>query len=222
MRLPWGRREPAPPGPLRDLEQAGVPDRSCPLDELPLLAVDLETTGLDPARDQVVAVGWVPVDGRSVTLAGAVSRTVRVARDVGGSAGVHGLTDDVVAAGGPWEDVLAELLSALRGRVLLAHAADIETGFLGAACAHHYGARPRLTAVDTVRLQRKVLGLPREDPGGDRLRLDAARRRFGLPRYRAHDALTDALACAELYLAQTDRIAGGRRLTLGDLLVGRG
>lgn len=187
MRLPWGRREPAPPGPLRDLEQAGVPDRSCPLDELPLLAVDLETTGLDPARDQVVAVGWVPVDGRSVTLAGAVSRTVRVARDVGGSAGVHGLTDDVVAA-----------------------------------CAHHYGARPRLTAVDTVRLQRKVLGLPREDPGGDRLRLDAARRRFGLPRYRAHDALTDALACAELYLAQTDRIAGGRRLTLGDLLVGRG
>ena len=30
----------------------------------------------------------------------------------------------------------------------------------------------------------------------------AARGQYGLPRYAAHAALTDALACAELYLAQ--------------------
>ncbi len=34
------------------------------------------------------------------------------------------------------------------------------------------------------------------------LRLDASRRRYRLPRYSAHHALTDALATAELFLAQ--------------------
>lgn len=220
MRLPW-RRDPAAglgPGPLRDLLVTGPPARACPLEELPLLAVDLETTGLDPGRDRVLAAGWVPVDGTSVSLSGAQGRRVRPDREVGASAGVHGLTDDALADAAPLEEVLDELLLALRGRVLLAHGADIETGFVAAACVRLHGVRPRLAAVDTMRLHRKVLGLAPGDPGGDRLRLDAARRRFGLPRYRAHDALTDALGCAELYLAQADRIAAGRRLTLADLL----
>ena len=34
------------------------------------------------------------------------------------------------------------------------------------------------------------------------MRLWTARERRALPAYRAHEALTDALACAELYLAQ--------------------
>lgn len=34
------------------------------------------------------------------------------------------------------------------------------------------------------------------------IRLWGARERWGLPVYKAHEALTDALACAELYLAQ--------------------
>ena len=38
--------------------------------------------------------------------------------------------------------------------------------------------------------------------GTDAYRLGAARQRYGLPEYRAHDALTDALAAAELFLAQ--------------------
>ena len=36
-----------------------------------LLAVDVETTGLKPERAQLVSVGWIPVDGRGIDLAGA-------------------------------------------------------------------------------------------------------------------------------------------------------
>ena len=42
------------------------------------------------------------------------------------------------------------------------------------------------------------------------LRLWTARERRGLPVYRAHEALTDALACAELYLAQRAELAARR------------
>ena len=34
------------------------------------------------------------------------------------------------------------------------------------------------------------------------LRLGASRQRYGLPVYSAHNALVDAVACAELFLAQ--------------------
>ena len=55
------------------------------------------------ARDRVLSIGWVPVDGRGVVLAGARYRVVRPEGDdaVGPSATVHGLTDDEARGRGP-------------------------------------------------------------------------------------------------------------------------
>ncbi len=206
-RSPAARRERAArraaPGPLRDLLEAPVPPRDTPLADLPLLAVDIETTGLDPSRDRVLSVGWVPVDGGRIDLGGAGGLVVSDAGDVGHSATVHGLTDDALSSGAPLEEVVAALLRALSGRVLLAHFAQVETGFVGAACTVFWGAGLPVEVVDTFELERRALGGgwdAASQPGA--LRLWTARARYGLPVYRAHEALTDALACAELYLAQ--------------------
>ena len=193
----------AAPGPLRELLESPVPDRDTPLADLRLLAVDIETTGLDARTDRVLSIGWVPVDGGRVDLSGAGHLGIGDAGDVGHSATIHGITDDALAGGAAFEQVLGELLGALRGRVLLAHFARIETGFLGAACGQFWGAGLPVEVVDTFELERRALGGgwdAASDPGA--LRLWAARARYGLPVYRAHEALTDALACAELYLAQ--------------------
>ncbi|MBD3783437.1 MAG: DNA polymerase III subunit epsilon [Micrococcales bacterium] len=193
----------ARPGPLADFLAVPGPDRATPVHDLPLLAVDIETTGLDPATDRVLSVGWVPLDGDRVVLAGAGHLLVGDGGEVGRSATVHGITDDAVAGGRPLEEVLGALLGALAGRALLAHFARVETGFLGAACTRLWGAGLPVEVVDTFELERRALGGgwdAASDPGA--LRLWAARARRGLPVYRAHEALTDALACAELYLAQ--------------------
>ena len=200
----------APPGPLRDYLSTPFPDPGTRLGDLPLLALDVETTGLDPGRDRVIAVGWVPVDGRSIDLSGARRRVLGTRMDVGQSATVHGFTDDVISEGDVPVDVLAEMLQVLSGRVLLAHHAVIEVGFLDAACRRVWGAPFAASSVDTLALQRRVLddhlgGRPEPRPGA--LRLWAARERYGLPRSRAHVPLTDALACAELYLAQTSELS---------------
>ncbi|MBM6399188.1 DNA polymerase III subunit epsilon [Phycicoccus sp. MQZ13P-5] len=206
-RSPAARREraarKAAPGPLRDLLTAPGPGPDTALRDLPLLAVDIETTGLDATTDRVLSVGWVPVDGGRIDLGGAGGHVVSDAGEVGRSATVHGLTDDALARGIPLEEVVAALLGALAGRVLLAHFARIETEFLGAACRRLWGAGLPLEVVDTFELERRALGGgwdAASDPGA--LRLWTARARYGLPVYRAHEALTDALACAELYLAQ--------------------
>lgn len=171
-----------------------------------LLALDLETTGLDPARDEILGIGLVPVDGLAIGLGGAWQQTVRPRGQagVGQSATVHGLTDDDLAAATPLAEILPVVLRALAGRVLLAHHAIIETSFLRAACQALDLPPPVGPVLDTVQLHRRVLARWRSHAQirDDELGLAAAREHLGLPRYRAHDALTDALACAELYLAQ--------------------
>ncbi|MBM6405348.1 DNA polymerase III subunit epsilon [Phycicoccus sp. CSK15P-2] len=205
----------AAPGPLADVLAVDPPAPTTPLTELPLLALDLETTGLDPEEHRVLSAGWVPVDGRRVVLGGARRFVVSDAGDVGRSATIHGITDDALASGVPLADVLAELLEALRGRALLAHFARVETGFVDAACTRLWGAGLPVPVVDTLELERRaVVGPWGREVGPGALRLWGARERYGLPVYSAHEALTDALACAELYLAQT---AGRQGATLRDV-----
>ncbi|MEA5153710.1 exonuclease domain-containing protein [Raineyella sp.] len=200
--------EALPEGPLRTYLATPQPSPRTPLAELPLLAVDMETTGLDPRQDRILSIGWVPVDGAVVRLGGAGQVVVSGAElgedGVGQSATVHGLTDDRLEQGTPLAAAVEQLLDRLTGRVLLAHHVGLEAGFLKAACRRLWGVRVEPAVVDTMRLQQRVIapGFD-EEPRGDDLRLWNARARFGLPVLGAHDALHDALAAAELYLAQT-------------------
>ncbi|GAA1388687.1 exonuclease domain-containing protein [Luteococcus peritonei] len=202
-----------PPGPLRDWAEAGSPPSSTPAERLRLLAVDVETTGLDPATDRLLSIGFVPVDGPAIALGGAGHLVLRQGDGVGQEAGVgqsatiHRITDDQLAQGMEAAEALGQLLQALAGRVLLAHHAAMETGFLQRAVEQVFGHRIEIPAVDTLQLQYRLLtkGFDDEPPPGS-LRLWAARDQYGLPHYQAHEALTDALACAELYLAQVSEL----------------
>ena len=223
-RTPEQRREKALrsalPGPLRDYLAEPLPALSPTLDNARLRALDLETPGTYPRSPRVLSSGWLPIDDNRVVLGGAGRVEVRDddAAGVGQSATVHGLTDDRLASGVPLEEAVGLLVTALTGRVLLAHFARIETDFLGAACQRLWGAELPCVVVDTFELERRELTGGR---GGEvrarALRLWAARERRGLPPYRAHEALTDALACAELYLVQRAELVArcpGTALTL--------
>lgn len=169
-----------------------------------LLAVDVETTGLRPGRDQLVSVGWVPVDGRRIDLSCA-RYFVLDGVEVGSSAAIHGVTDDDVARFGVRAGVVCrEFEEAVAGRRLLAHFAQMEIGFLGELFRQERGQRWRIRedeVVDTFALERRHMERMGTYPRGEDLRLARVRQRYGLPMYGNHNALTDALACAELYLA---------------------
>ncbi|MFL0578537.1 exonuclease domain-containing protein [Dietzia sp. 179-F 9C3 NHS] len=216
-----------PGGPLRRYLETAPPGPDTPLADLPLLAVDVETTGFDPRRDRLLSVGFVPVDGDRIVLAGAGGTVVRGDGPgdddgVGQSAVLHGLTDDALATGRSDVEALDAVLDALTGRVLLAHFTQMETGFLGELCTRLHGVTAPFVVVDTLELHHRLLtGGPdmgfSTDPSPGELRLWAARERYGLPVYRAHDAVVDALACAELYLAQIKELGDRGVATLGAL-----
>lgn len=196
-------------GALAEYYSLPLPDARTPASQLRLLSLDFETTGLDPATDTLLSAGFVPVTGPSIEFAGAGSMVVSGAAEVGQSAVVHGLTDDLVAAGVPLEEAVDRTLAALAGRVLIAHFADIELGFLSRACERLYGAPFVSPSIDTMRLAHKKLSIGFDaEPSRSDLRLWNLRDRYHLPRYSAHEALTDALAGAELYLAQVAEMPG--------------
>lgn len=132
---------------------------------------------------------------------------------VGESATVHGLTDDTLAAGLPVKEGLERFLVALRGRAMLAHFAVMESGFLSTACRREFRAGLSVPLVDTLDLERRHMERMGTYPRGEDLRLPRVRERYGLPDYRNHRAATDALSCAELYLALTAGGKGARKFT---------
>jgi DNA polymerase-3 subunit epsilon len=171
------------------------------LENTPLIAVDLEMTGLDADKDQIIALGWTQIDGGRIHFASNRHLLIQTGQSVGQSATIHELTDDEVAQGEPIENGLQALFEAAHGRLWLFHHASLDVAFLQQACRSWAGVALPLMAIDTMQLEltlRRRRGLPVSR--GD-LHLGNLRKRYHLPEYAAHNALTDACATAELLLA---------------------
>lgn len=220
LQLSWARRQCAYAPQARMLEQ-GLPAGRLRLADAELIAIDFETTGLDPARDHIIAAGWVLLRGDRIIMSSAREISVRneAAAGVGQSAVIHGITDSDLDDAGSVEEMLAHLLPELAGRAVVAHAASIERGFLN-ALLRRLGGVPLLNPfIDTMTLERRLIegkgGSVRELHGD--LTLDACRERRQLPGHQRHSAGADAIACAELLLAQLDEFGGSTSCRLKEL-----
>jgi DNA polymerase-3 subunit epsilon len=193
---------------------AGVLWPSPRWDSVTYWSLDLETGGLDPKRDPILAVGMVPVRAGTVRLGDAFETLVRPdrAEDVRASSVVaHQLVPGELTSAPPLREALEEVDRRLQDGLLLVHQAAFDVPFLKRAY-RTAGLRWRSPLlVDTVDLLVRLAKKQRFiDPDAqDReptLNLSAARRLFGLPDYGAHDALTDAIATAELFLVLRKKI----------------
>lgn len=209
----------APAGPLRDYLAVEFPNPSRDYRNLDYLAIDLETTGLDPKRNGILSVGYVAVRGNRIDLGSARHRLVLADRAIPeASAIIHQITDDQAAHGEPLRIVIEDLLGDLAGKVMIAHHAAVERAFLDVACRHLFGAGLLMPIIDTQALARRSFERRNASYKGSDLRLHALGERYNLPRYGAHNALNDALAAAELFLAQAAYLEGRRGAALRDLL----
>ncbi|PCJ91394.1 MAG: DNA polymerase III subunit epsilon [Porticoccaceae bacterium] len=163
------------------------------------LAVDLEMTGLDAQSDHILSIGFVPIENQKVILSGAQHILINSDLGVGQSAVIHGIHDRDLEEATPLETAMGILLEALQGKVLLLHCAQLDMAFLNVASKRLYGQGLFVPVVDTMALE--DIRLQRQGRR-DSLRLGDCRTRYHLPEYAAHNALIDAVATAELFLAQ--------------------
>lgn len=204
---------------MRDYLSVPFPEKNTPLNALDIVALDLETTGLDPVKDRILSIGLVEIKQSSIRLNTSWHKIVKVRKDIPeSSAIVHHITDDQSAAGQPLEEILPDLLQRLAGKVMLVHYANIEQNFLNAACMGIYGSPFLISTIDTLPLGKRLLELRNHTIQPGNLRLFNLRPLFGLPMYKAHNAFYDALATAELFLAMTAELAPKSNLTLKNVM----
>ena len=176
------------------------------------IAIDVETTGLDPRRDEVISFAGIPIDSARIIAPEAVRSLVRPrAATTGASAEIHGLRDYDLVGAPSAPEALAPLAAAMRGRVPVVHAQWVERTFLRKA-----GCPLPRRIVDTAVLWR-LLSVERGQGDPGTCGLSAIAEALGLPAHRPHTAEGDTLTAAQVFLAIATHLEAHGRSTVRDL-----
>ncbi|WDP89936.1 MAG: 3'-5' exonuclease [Desulfobacter sp.] len=196
---------------LKAFYRASCVPAHTPVKKVNFMALDLETTGLDLETDAILSIGYIPLKFNRICCSSARNIIIRPGESPEHPlAEIHGITHSHLKNAPEFDNILEDLLNAMAGHIILAHYNTIERGFLDRACRELLGQPLEFPVVDTMELEARIhtpftpntfqrwMGL---SPSPS-LRLSHSRERYGLPRYTPHHALTDALATAELFMAQ--------------------
>ncbi|HET8714489.1 MAG TPA: 3'-5' exonuclease [Holophagaceae bacterium] len=170
------------------------------LRELRFAVLDLETSGGTPkafwdrnerfrAAAEITEVGVVTLSGpvvegrfsRLCAIGGALPRAIQA---------LTGITPRMLAQAPPWERVAFELAPVVEGRIWVAHHAPFDGSFLKAYLPEGLWSRHRLICTRLL-VKALVPELPKRS-------LAECCAHFGIVNTRAHRALSDAEATAEL------------------------
>lgn len=150
----------------------------------PTVFLDVETTGATANRDRITEIGLVEVNGGTVieewsTL---VNPGLRIPPEI---EALTGITNAMVAEAPSFESLSTELHRRLEGKLLVAHNARFDYGFLRNEFARA-GLRYLSRVLCTVKLSRRLY------PQERRHNLDSLIERHGLVCDQRHRALADA------------------------------
>ena len=156
------------------------------------IAFDLETTGLSSSKDVITEFGAVLLrDGKPIdTFRSFVNPHRRLDPK---NIELTGITDAMLADAPDISEALPKFLEFCGDRVLVAHNADFDVGFLAAAC-ERLGIDFAPTYIDTLILSQNLM------PQLSKHKLNLVADALSLPEFNHHRASDDALTCGYLYL----------------------
>ena len=176
-------------------------------DEAEFACFDFETTGFSPKRDRVIEVGVV------IVRKGSVGKTWTTLINPGddieiGATHIHGIERKWLEDAPTFAEIVGDLSPLLNDRVLVAHNANFDLGFLRSELSRadllpkgqlfpHWDTMKAADYAPTGVVSRKLLDVSTA---------------FGIEILNAHQALDDALAVAEIVAAVTPIIRDTIRL----------
>lgn len=167
-----------------------------------IIAFDLETTGLDAGRDDIVEIGAVPIIDGVVRADCAFHTLVDPDRPIPPDAtAIHGITNDMVRGRPRIDVVLPEFLRYAGGHPLLGHNADFDCGFIQAGCRRLELTPPAGCVHDTLTLSRRVHAAERKHD------LESVCRRLAIVVGNRHRSIDDVLLTCQAFLLLRERDA---------------
>jgi DNA polymerase-3 subunit epsilon len=173
-----------------------------PIRTMTFTALGCETTGPDPTRDRIRALGAVRIRDGRIALGERFYHAFGPAQGLSQAdvALARGLDRGGVSHATPLAEAVERLVAFIGGSVVVGHGAELHVQFLNGALAARAAGALEAAALDTrhlYRWARRARSLP-ETPGEPSLEDMAAEMR--LPRYAAHHAYYDALTTGLAFL----------------------
>ncbi|WP_054903044.1 MULTISPECIES: PolC-type DNA polymerase III [unclassified Pseudomonas] len=169
----------------------------CSLREQRWVVLDLETSGLNPNRDQVLSVGAVAIEDGAIDFSQQLERTLhRPTQKTNASVLIHGLGPSALAAGCDPAEALLDLLEFIGTSPVLAFHAPFDQRMLARALKESLGYRLQHPFLDVAELAPML----NPDTVLREAGLDDWVTRFGLQVDERHHASADAQVTAELAL----------------------
>ncbi len=149
-----------------------------------IVCFDLETTGLSTVKDRIIEIGAVVLKGDQILdkFDTFVDPGKPIPRKI---VGLTGITDEMVAGAPSQEEALNQFLDWAGGRLLAAHNADFDMGFLAQGC-QRIGRPFHNPSLDTLVLSQYLL------PDLGKYTLDSVSGYLNLPEINHHRACDDA------------------------------
>lgn len=161
------------------------------------VVVDLETTGLNLNKDQVLSIGAVVIEDGAIDFSQQFERTLQCDKQkLGPSVLIHGLAPSTIAAGSDPAEALLAFMEFIGDSPLLAFHAPFDSHMLGRALKDYLGHRLQHPFLDVADLAPMLCPQAHLRRSG----LDEWIDWFKLQVFDRHNASADALATAELAL----------------------
>jgi DNA polymerase III epsilon subunit-like protein len=198
-------RRPAPPG------RWNGPAHT-PLERLPLVAIDCETTGLDPRRDRIVSMAAFRIDhGLRVAECPTLDLLIDPGVDIPARAtAIHGIDRAQLAGAPSFAEAFGRVAASLEGAVVVGHHVGFDLAILGREAKRANRPWHEPPSFDTAHLAAAIGYAPEHVDLGDLLG------RLGIEhRGHRHSAAGDARMAADLFVVLAHRLIGQGRGTYG-------
>lgn len=197
--------------------------QSRPLSEYTFVVFDTELTGLNQRNDEIISIGAVKIVNLQIELDQAFHQYIRPKNlDHTKSTLVHRITPEQLRTMPTIGEVLPEFIRFCNDSLLVGHYVAMDVNFINKACREELGGTISNPSVDTMRMaqgykEAKFMETHGHGNVSTSYNLNDLGEEFGLPLFKPHDALEDALQTAYLFLYLVKKMKQGRIRTLKEL-----
>lgn len=170
------------------------------------VALDCETTGLNPRSDEIISIGAVRIVGERILTSERLELLIRPEKSVSpDSVRIHRLRERDLEGGMSRQDAMRRLLHFIGSRPLVGYYLEFDVAMLNRAVWPMLGMglpQPRIevSALYYDWCFRRLPPYQQHDNADIDLRFDTIMQALGLPQRDAHDALNDAVMAAMAFI----------------------
>ncbi|HMK59616.1 MAG TPA: 3'-5' exonuclease [Dissulfurispiraceae bacterium] len=161
-------------------------------------AIDVETTGLDQAKDEIISFACVPIVNLKIIVRENYYTLIKPARYNYKAMKYHGISRTDLQAAPTFEDVSDHLLKMLDG-ILVGHTVEFDFNFLKKSFKAS-GLKFKKDLIDIAMVEKWLT--QRCNAEGRGLTLDDMIEAYGLKRHYRHNAAADAFFAAQIFQMQ--------------------